>query len=269
MQFTAVPWMRDHLHAADGRDRRHDRDRSGQAALRGAVRGSASSSPAAPTGSLIDLVSTPEQKAGHRPDHRGDEPARGSCRRGDGRCRPGGDPDASRRSGEGSPQRRKGVGTLDRLLRRLLGLDQKMAQYRDGARVRALDRRRGRDGRVQRRLGRAGEPARQGGDPRPCGLAPARPRLMALDPALAAVRLAVRRVLADAALATVLVACSGGADSLALLAATVFEGRTRAAPGDRGHRRPRPAGRLRRARRSGSSRRWRRSVPTRRGRRSG
>jgi coenzyme F420 biosynthesis associated uncharacterized protein len=30
-------------------------------------------------------------------------------------------------------QRRKGVGTLDKLLRRLLGLDQKMAQYRDGA----------------------------------------------------------------------------------------------------------------------------------------
>jgi coenzyme F420 biosynthesis associated uncharacterized protein len=30
-------------------------------------------------------------------------------------------------------RRRKGVGTLDRLLRRLLGLDIKMAQYRDGA----------------------------------------------------------------------------------------------------------------------------------------
>lgn len=30
-------------------------------------------------------------------------------------------------------QRRKGVGGLDRILRRLLGLDQKMAQYRDGA----------------------------------------------------------------------------------------------------------------------------------------
>ncbi len=30
-------------------------------------------------------------------------------------------------------RRRQGVGTLDRLLRRLLGLDQKMAQYRDGA----------------------------------------------------------------------------------------------------------------------------------------
>ncbi len=30
-------------------------------------------------------------------------------------------------------QRRKGAGTLDRMLRRLLGLDAKMAQYRDGA----------------------------------------------------------------------------------------------------------------------------------------
>jgi coenzyme F420 biosynthesis associated uncharacterized protein len=31
-------------------------------------------------------------------------------------------------------RRRKGVGSLDRLLRRLLGLDAKMAQYRNGAR---------------------------------------------------------------------------------------------------------------------------------------
>lgn len=57
---------------------------------------------------------------------------------------------------------------------------------------------------------------------------------MALDPALAAVRLAVRRSLSiiteqDGEVwapdlgDTVLVACSGGADSLALLAATVFE----------------------------------------------
>jgi putative hydrolase len=30
-------------------------------------------------------------------------------------------------------KRRQGVGVLDRLLRRLLGLDAKMAQYRDGA----------------------------------------------------------------------------------------------------------------------------------------
>jgi tRNA(Ile)-lysidine synthase len=48
---------------------------------------------------------------------------------------------------------------------------------------------------------------------------------MALDPAVAAVRLAVRRTLASVAAPgdPVLVACSGGADSLALLAATVFE----------------------------------------------
>ncbi|MEP9362486.1 tRNA lysidine(34) synthetase TilS [Nocardioides sp. CN2-186] len=49
---------------------------------------------------------------------------------------------------------------------------------------------------------------------------------MSLHPAVAAVRLGVRRALADVdAGRTVVVACSGGPDSLALLAATVFEGR--------------------------------------------
>ncbi len=48
-------------------------------------------------------------------------------------------------------------------------------------------------------------------------------------PVVAAARLVVRRALADLpAGATVLVACSGGADSLALVAATVFEARTAA-----------------------------------------
>ena len=49
---------------------------------------------------------------------------------------------------------------------------------------------------------------------------------MTLDPAVAAVRRCVRRAMADVAPGDpVLVACSGGADSLALLAATVFEAR--------------------------------------------
>lgn len=48
---------------------------------------------------------------------------------------------------------------------------------------------------------------------------------MTLPPAVAACRLAVRRTLSACAPGdVVLVACSGGADSLALLAATVFEG---------------------------------------------
>ncbi len=51
---------------------------------------------------------------------------------------------------------------------------------------------------------------------------------MTLDPALAAVRLAVRRALVDVGDQPVLVACSGGADSLALLAACVFEARSTA-----------------------------------------
>ena len=50
---------------------------------------------------------------------------------------------------------------------------------------------------------------------------------MSLDPAVAAARLAVRRVLVDVDEPLVLVACSGGADSLALLAATIVEGHRR------------------------------------------
>ena len=66
---------------------------------------------------------------------------------------PDGHPVGRARSARKFNQRRKGVGTLDRVLRRLLGLDAKMAQYRDGAAFVRARRRQGRHGGVQRRLG--------------------------------------------------------------------------------------------------------------------
>ncbi len=131
VQFTAVPWMRDHLHA-----------------LMGQIVGAVETDPAAvitealsriggivsgkTDGSLLDLFSSPEQRLiidqvtgvmslleGHADvvmDGVGPEviPTVDEIRK-------------------RFTQRRKGIGALDRLLRRLLGLDQKMAQYRDGA----------------------------------------------------------------------------------------------------------------------------------------
>jgi coenzyme F420 biosynthesis associated uncharacterized protein len=131
VQFTAVPWMREHLQA-----------------LMGEIVGSLETDPARllseglsrigelvsgkSDGSLIDLVSSPEQKKvidkitgvmslleGHADvvmDGVGPEVI----------------PSVSEIRAKFT-KRRKGVGTLDKLLRRLLGLDQKMAQYRDGA----------------------------------------------------------------------------------------------------------------------------------------
>jgi coenzyme F420 biosynthesis associated uncharacterized protein len=130
VQFTAVPWMRGHLFSEiealadtieptrlldDGLKRVTD-------ALKGGVGG----------GSLVDLMSSPQQKEildrvtgvmslleGHADvvmDGVGPTviPSVEQIR-------------------AAFNERRKGVGTLDRILRRLLGLDAKMAQYRDGA----------------------------------------------------------------------------------------------------------------------------------------
>ena len=123
-------------------------------------------------------------------------------------------------------RRRQGVGMLDKFLRRALGLDAKMAQYRDGAAfVRG----------VVDKVGMADfnvvwqDPAHL---PTKAEIAdPAawvtRVSVTGPDPAVAATRVAVRRALTagDPGSAPVLVACSGGADSLALLAAAVFEAR--------------------------------------------
>lgn len=131
VQFTAVPWMRDHLQSLMGEiigTMETDPGRllsDGLSRIGDLVSGKAD-------GSLIDLVSSPEQKLiidkvtgvmslleGHADvvmDGVGPEVI----------------PTVSEIRAKFS-KRRKGVGTLDRLLRRLLGLDQKMAQYRDGA----------------------------------------------------------------------------------------------------------------------------------------
>jgi len=133
VQFTAVPWMRDHLYAQIGElaetmepgKMLEDAVKRASEALRG--RGGDRSG-----ASLMDLLSNPEQREvidrvtgvmslleGHADvvmDGVGPEviPTVRDIRR-------------------KFTQRRKGVGTLDRILRRLLGLDAKMAQYRDGA----------------------------------------------------------------------------------------------------------------------------------------
>ena len=131
VQFTAVPWMTGHL-------------RSEMAQIVGSLQTDPGRLIAElarrvgdvvtgrTEGSLVDLISSPEQKAvidritgvmslleGHADvvmDGVGPEviPSVAEIRR-------------------KFTKRRKGVGALDRLLRRLLGLDQKMAQYRDGA----------------------------------------------------------------------------------------------------------------------------------------
>jgi coenzyme F420 biosynthesis associated uncharacterized protein len=129
VQFTAVPWMRDHLFgeftalAATVEPQRLLDD--GLKRISEAIKGGTG-------GSLLDLMGSPEQKAildrvtgvmslleGHA-----DVVMDG--------VGPSVIPTVASIRGK-FDERRKGVGTLDRLLRRLLGLEAKMAQYRDGA----------------------------------------------------------------------------------------------------------------------------------------
>jgi coenzyme F420 biosynthesis associated uncharacterized protein len=131
VQFTAVPWMRDHLRSLVAEiigSVETDPGRllsEGLSRVRELVSGKGE-------GSLIDLVSSPEQKEvidkitgvmslleGHA-----DVVMDG--------VGPAVIPTVAEIRAKFT-KRRRGVGTLDRLLRRLLGLDQKMAQYRDGA----------------------------------------------------------------------------------------------------------------------------------------
>lgn len=131
VQFTAVPWMREHLHSemraltdsVEPSKLLDDGVRRISEALRHRGAGG---------GSLLEMMGTPEQKAivervtgmmslleGHADvvmDGVGPQVI----------------PSVKKIRAK-FDQRRKGVGTLDRILRRLLGLEAKMAQYRDGA----------------------------------------------------------------------------------------------------------------------------------------
>jgi coenzyme F420 biosynthesis associated uncharacterized protein len=132
VQFTAVPWMRDHLFSeftalTETVEPQRLLD-DGLKRLSEAVKGGLSGG----GGSLLDLMGSPEQKAildrvtgvmslleGHADvvmDGVGPHVIPSV--------------DAIRAKFD---ERRKGVGTLDRLVRKLLGLEAKMAQYRDGA----------------------------------------------------------------------------------------------------------------------------------------
>ena len=130
VQFTAVPWMREHMFDqvrafADTMEPTGLLE-DGLARVLEGLRNARSG------GSLLDVIGTPEQKAlldgltgmmslleGHA-----DVVMDG--------VGPTVIPSVAKIRARFN-ERRKGVGVLDRLLRRVLGLDAKMAQYRDGA----------------------------------------------------------------------------------------------------------------------------------------
>ena len=131
VQFTAVPWMRDHLFAEIGKLTETMEPsgllEDGLGRIVEALKGAKTSG-----ASILDVISTPEQKdlidrmtgvmsllEGHA-----DVVMDG--------VGPSVIPSVGRIRGKFN-ERRKGVGLLDKVLRRLLGLDAKMAQYRDGA----------------------------------------------------------------------------------------------------------------------------------------
>ena len=231
VQFTAVPWLRDHLESelaafADVTDL----DPNAVAARLRA--GADTPSAAAKGGSIVELLQTPEQRVvldrlqaimtlleGHA-DQVMDAvgpvvvPSVKTIR-------------------ERFERRRDGISPIDRVVRQLLGSGPEAAAVPAGRRVRARGRLPGRRQRLQHRLGVAPDPADAAPSwrhPRPgspgSSASPRPPDTGAMagpPPAVAAVRLAVRRALADLPAGShVLVAGSGGPDSTALAAATAF-----------------------------------------------
>ena len=132
MQFTAVPWLRDHMierarspasEMAPDPEQLQDTLARISRQLPEALRAAAAASPRS---------SRPPSSEKAGADDGRDVPPRGPRRRRHGRGRPAGHPVGRRDPGE-VRRAAQGVGAFDRLLRRLLGLEAKMRQYRDGA----------------------------------------------------------------------------------------------------------------------------------------
>ena len=133
VQFTAVPWLRDHMVAGArslATEMAPDQDRLSELAK--SLREKLPELMSSGSGGITELVMTPEQR-----DKLAELTAVMSLLEGHADVvmddvGPAVIPSVADIRAKFN-QRRKGVGTLDRLLRRLLGLDAKMAQYRDGA----------------------------------------------------------------------------------------------------------------------------------------
>ncbi len=128
VQFTAVPWMREHLFS----QMQALADTLQPGTLGDDLVGRVADALRGEGGSMLELLGTPEQREIL-------DRVTGMMSLLEGHAdvvMDGVGPDVIGSVGEIRKkfnQRRAGVGTLDRLLRRVLGLDAKMAQYRDGA----------------------------------------------------------------------------------------------------------------------------------------
>ncbi len=132
VQFTAVPWMREHLFAQVRELASSMEPASLDETLKRVVSGLSGRGAAPGSGSIVELISTPEQREIL-------DRVTGMMSLLEGHAdvvMDGVGPQVIATVAEirkRFTQRRKGVGALDKLVRRLLGLDAKMAQYRDGA----------------------------------------------------------------------------------------------------------------------------------------
>ena len=155
VQFTAVPWLGDHLRGEVAALRRGHRPRPRLGRPSGSARSPTRCAPRS-RGTRRPGGRRGRDDAGAarrpRPRHRRHDAARGPRRLRDGRGRPDGRADRRRRSAASSSSAAARGGATEQVLRRLLGVDAKLAQYRDGAAfVRAVVGR-GRHGRLQRDL---------------------------------------------------------------------------------------------------------------------